>query len=104
MSGRACGSAEVQGRLAARRVVSGGSDTFRAGSANRGADGLVGVVQSALVLLVAIPALAGTASIGTAGLLDALKKADGSWALATGADAARLFDVRLVGLNRRPVV
>ena len=56
------------------------------------------------MLLVAIPALAGTASLGTAGLLDALRKADGSWALATGQDATPLFDVRLVGLNRRPVV
>jgi transcriptional regulator GlxA family with amidase domain len=56
------------------------------------------------MLLVAIPALAGTASIGTAGLMDALNKADGSWALAVGADSSRLFDVRLVGLNRQPVV
>ncbi|HLZ29045.1 MAG TPA: helix-turn-helix domain-containing protein [Chloroflexota bacterium] len=55
------------------------------------------------MLLVAIPALAGTASLGTAGLLDALSKADGSWALATGQAATRLFDVRLVGLNRRAV-
>jgi transcriptional regulator GlxA family with amidase domain len=56
------------------------------------------------MLLVAIPALAGTASIGTAGLMDALNKADGSWALAAGPDADRLFDVRLVGLNHQPVV
>src|SRR5215472_7835910 len=56
------------------------------------------------MLLVAIPALDGTASIGTAGLMDALNKADGSWALGGGAGADRLFDVRLVGLNGRPVV
>jgi transcriptional regulator GlxA family with amidase domain len=56
-----------------------------------------------MMLRVAIPALAGTASIGTAGLLDALNKADRAWAL-VGADTPRLFDVRLVGLNRQPVV
>ena len=55
------------------------------------------------MLAVALPALAGTASIGSAGLMDALNKADGSWRLATGSGADRLFDVRLVGLNRRPV-
>src|SRR5215472_5204628 len=56
------------------------------------------------MLLVAIPALDGTASIGTAGLLDALNKADASWALGGGAGVGRLFDVRLVGLSSRPVV
>jgi len=30
-------------------------------------------------------------------------KADGAWALNTGADSPRLFDGLLVGLNRRPV-
>jgi transcriptional regulator GlxA family with amidase domain len=55
------------------------------------------------MLTVVIPALAGTASIGTAGLMDALNKADLSWALSGRADVVRLFDVRLVGLNRRPV-
>src|SRR5262249_17878341 len=55
------------------------------------------------MLLVAIPALDGTASIGTAGLMDALNKADRSWALGGGGGAGRLFDVRLVGLDRRPV-
>lgn len=55
------------------------------------------------MLRVAIPALSGTASIGTAGLMDALKKADGAWALSAGADSPRLFDVRLVGLNRHSV-
>lgn len=34
--------------------------------------------------------------------MDALNKADRSWALG-GADSSRLFDVQLVGLNRRPV-
>jgi transcriptional regulator GlxA family with amidase domain len=56
------------------------------------------------MLLVAIPALDGTASIGTAGLMDVLNKADQSWALGGGSGAGRLFDVRLVGLSRRPVV
>jgi transcriptional regulator GlxA family with amidase domain len=55
------------------------------------------------MLAVALPALAGTASIGSAGLMDALNKADASWRLATGSGADRLFDVRLVGLNRLPV-
>ena len=56
-----------------------------------------------MVLALALPALAGTASIGTSGLMDALNKADKSWTLAAGADSDRLFDVRLVGLNHRPV-
>ena len=56
------------------------------------------------MLRVAIPALFGTASIGTAGLMDAIKKADGAWGLSAGADTPRLFDVRLVGLNRRSVM
>jgi transcriptional regulator GlxA family with amidase domain len=55
------------------------------------------------MLTVAIPALAGTASIGTAGLMDALNKADASWALGVPADPTRLFDVRLVGLDDAPV-
>ena len=55
------------------------------------------------MLSVAIPALAGTASIGTAGLMDALNKADRSWALQSAGDPSRLFDVRLVGLNSSPV-
>jgi transcriptional regulator GlxA family with amidase domain len=49
---------------------------------------------------VVIAALSGTASIGTAGLLDALNKADLSWALHTGRPATRVFDVRLAGLDR----
>jgi transcriptional regulator GlxA family with amidase domain len=56
------------------------------------------------MLAVGVLALAQTPSIGTAGLMDVLNKADASWALALGADAPRLFDVRLLGLNRRPVV
>jgi transcriptional regulator GlxA family with amidase domain len=55
------------------------------------------------MLVVALPALAGTASLGTAGLMDALNKADRSWRLSREADQSRLFDVRLVGLTRRPV-
>ena len=52
---------------------------------------------------VAIPALEGTASIGTAGLMDALNKADLSGALSSEPGFSRLFDVRLIGLRRRPV-
>ena len=48
---------------------------------------------------VVIAALSGTASIGTAGLMDALNKADLSHALRTAAPASRVFDVRLAGLG-----
>ena len=48
---------------------------------------------------VVIAALSGTASIGTAGLMDALNKADLSQALRTGQPAPRVFDVRLAGLH-----
>src|SRR6266487_4416813 len=48
---------------------------------------------------VVIAALSGTASIGTAGLMDALNKADLSHALRTGRPASRVFDVRLAGLG-----
>jgi len=48
---------------------------------------------------VVITALSGTASIGTAGLMDALNKADRSQALRTGQPAQRVFDVRLAGLD-----
>ena len=47
---------------------------------------------------VVIPALSGTASIGTAGLMDALNKADLA-ARFSGVPAARVFDVRLAGLD-----
>jgi transcriptional regulator GlxA family with amidase domain len=56
------------------------------------------------VLSVAIPALTDTASIGTAGLMDALNKADVSWALQNGGHLTPLFDVRLIGVNQGPVV
>jgi len=52
---------------------------------------------------VVVAALSGTASIGTAGLLDALNKADLSQSLHTGRPATRVFDVRLAGLDRRTV-
>jgi transcriptional regulator GlxA family with amidase domain len=48
---------------------------------------------------VVIAALSGTASIGTAGLMDALNKADLSQGLHTGQPASRVFDVRLAGLD-----
>src|SRR5215467_8313473 len=52
---------------------------------------------------VVIAALSGTASIGTAGLMDALNKADLAQALRTGRPAPRVFDVRLAGLDSSPV-
>jgi transcriptional regulator GlxA family with amidase domain len=55
------------------------------------------------MLNVAIPALEGTASLGTAGLMDALNKADLAGDLAGDPGCTRLFDVRLVGQNSRPV-
>src|SRR5947199_289602 len=47
--------------------------------------------------------LAGGASTGTAGLMGALNKADESGALQTGRAARRIFEVRLVGLDKSPV-
>jgi transcriptional regulator GlxA family with amidase domain len=55
------------------------------------------------MLSVAITAPVGAASLGTAGLLDALRKADESWKLRDPDGATRLFDVRLVGLDGGPV-
>jgi transcriptional regulator GlxA family with amidase domain len=55
------------------------------------------------MLSVAIPALAGAASLGTAGLMDALNKADASWAFQDPAHVTRTFAVELVGLRRGPV-
>jgi len=51
------------------------------------------------MVMVVITALTGTASIGTAGLMDALNKADLSLALQTGRPVQRVFDVRLAGLD-----
>jgi transcriptional regulator GlxA family with amidase domain len=48
---------------------------------------------------VVIAALSGTASIGTAGLMDALNKADLAQALPAGRPVRRVFDVRLAGLD-----
>lgn len=55
------------------------------------------------MVVVVIPALSGTASIGTAGLMDALNKADLSGQLRAGRPAPRVFDVRLAGLDRTDV-
>ena len=52
---------------------------------------------------VVIAALDGTASLGTAGLMDALNKADLAQALLTGQPARRVFEVRLAGLDSRGV-
>ena len=48
---------------------------------------------------VVIAALSGTASIGTAGLMDALNKADLAGGLRTGQPVPRVFGVRLAGLD-----
>jgi transcriptional regulator GlxA family with amidase domain len=48
---------------------------------------------------VVIAALSGTASIGTAGLMDALNKADLAQALTARRAVRRVFDVRLTGLR-----
>jgi transcriptional regulator GlxA family with amidase domain len=45
----------------------------------------------------------GAASIGTAGILDTLIKADRSWRLQAGDEWEPLFDVALVGLDDKPV-
>jgi transcriptional regulator GlxA family with amidase domain len=55
------------------------------------------------MLSVAVLALAGGASIGPAGLMDALGKADRSWQLHAGPDWTALFDITLVGLDSKPV-
>jgi transcriptional regulator GlxA family with amidase domain len=52
---------------------------------------------------VVIAALSGTASIGTAGLMDALNKADLAQALHTRQPARRVFGVQLAGLDRGTV-
>src|SRR5215470_19886234 len=61
------------------------------------------LLQSGPMVSVVIAALSGTASIGTAGLMDALNKADLSDALLTGQPASRVFDVRLAGLDNSSV-
>jgi transcriptional regulator GlxA family with amidase domain len=53
------------------------------------------------VLTVLVLALEGTASLGTAGLLDALQMADRAGMGQSG--ASRLFHVQLTGLTRKPV-
>ena len=59
-------------------------------------------VQFAVVLTVLVLAFEGTASLGIAGLLDALQMADRAGA-ASQAGGSRLFDVQLTGLTRKPV-
>jgi transcriptional regulator GlxA family with amidase domain len=55
------------------------------------------------MLSVAVLALGGGASIGPAGLMDALGKADRSWQLHAGPAWTPLFDITLVGLDSKPV-
>ena len=74
------------------------SDNFRARPAT-GAEESARSPYNPVMVSVVIAALSGTASIGTAGLMDALNKADLSQALSTGQPATRVFDVRLAGLD-----
>jgi transcriptional regulator GlxA family with amidase domain len=55
------------------------------------------------VLSVAVLALAGGASVGPAGFMDVLGKADRSGQLQAGAEWSPLFDITLVGLDSKPV-
>jgi transcriptional regulator GlxA family with amidase domain len=56
-----------------------------------------------LMVSVVIAALSGTASIGTAGLMDALNKADLAQSLSAGRPVRRVFDVQLAGLDMSAV-
>ena len=55
------------------------------------------------VLSVAVLAVSGGASIGPAGFMDVLLKADRAWQLQAGEAWTPLFDVNLVGLDSKPV-
>jgi transcriptional regulator GlxA family with amidase domain len=52
---------------------------------------------------VAITAPTDCASINTAGLMDALRKTDRAWRMTRNPDAEEIFEVRLVGLDDRPI-
>jgi transcriptional regulator GlxA family with amidase domain len=52
---------------------------------------------------VAITAPTGCPSINTAGLMDALRKTDRAWRMTRDPDAETIFDIRLVGLDDRPI-
>jgi transcriptional regulator GlxA family with amidase domain len=52
---------------------------------------------------VAITAPTECASINTAGLMDALRKADRAWRMTHDPTAETVFDVRLVGVDDRPI-
>ncbi len=84
------------------RTVRVRSDNFRVKSATTAEiSGRTPTIRSMISVL--IPALSGTASVGTAGLMDALNKADLSQGLLVGRAARRVFDVRLAGLDSGPV-
>ncbi len=55
------------------------------------------------MITVAITAPTGCASINTAGLMDALCKTDRAWRMARDPDAQAIFEVRLAGLDERPI-
>ena len=55
------------------------------------------------VTTVTVIALAGGSSINTAGLMDTLLKTDRAWQMLRDPDAEPVFDVRLVGLDDRPI-
>jgi transcriptional regulator GlxA family with amidase domain len=77
-------------------------DNFRADSATCVQRGCR-LAYPQTVLAVAVLALAGGASIGPAGFMDVLAKADRSWQLRAGAGWSPLFDITLVGLDSQPV-
>src|SRR5215475_6988702 len=80
------------------RTVRVRSDSFRARPATAAGAGAGGPTIRSMVSVV-IAALSGTASIGTAGLMDALNKADLLQPLHSGRPAERVFGVRLAGLD-----
>jgi transcriptional regulator GlxA family with amidase domain len=52
---------------------------------------------------VAITAPTDCPSINTAGLMDALRKTDRAWRMTRDPDAETIFDIRLVGMDDRPI-
>src|SRR5262249_55408110 len=85
-----------------KAVMRGGSDNFRANSATNYRHSPRRAYPRT-VLSVAVLALSGGASIGPAGFMDVLLKADRAWQLQAGKAWTPLFDVALVGLDSKPV-
>jgi transcriptional regulator GlxA family with amidase domain len=83
-------------------IMRGRSDNFRADSAT-GYPHSPHRAYARTVLAVAVLALSGGASIGPAGFMDVLGKADRSWRLKVGTAWSPLFEITLVGLDSKPV-